>query len=128
MLLGAYENLLETIKEIIKLNSEYFLNFFSFILGALIGVKLFSKFLTWSYKNHKNNTLSCLVGFMIGSLPSLWPWQNESFSNKAFLSNLYIPELHFLNMKFTNGLIFIILGFAIVLILEFFSKKNATKK
>lgn len=128
VLLGAYENLLETIKEIIKLNSEYFLNFFSFILGALIGVKLFSKFLTWSYKNHKNNTLSCLVGFMIGSLPSLWPWQNESFSNKAFLSNLYIPELNFLNMKFTNGLIFIILGFAIVLILEFFSKKNATKK
>ena len=58
-----------------------------FILGALISVKLFSKFLTWSYKNHKNNTLSCLVGFMIGSLPSLWPWQNESFSNKIFLSN-----------------------------------------
>jgi hypothetical protein len=49
-------------------------------------------------------------------------------SNKTFLSNLYIPEGYFLNMKFTNGLIFIILGFTIVLILEFFSKKNATKK
>ena len=55
-------------------------------------------------------------------------WQNESFSNKTFLLNLYIPEGYFLNMKFTNGLIFIILGFTIVLILEFFSKKNATKK
>jgi hypothetical protein len=65
---------------------------------------------------------------MIGSLPSLWPWQNESLSNKTFLSNLYIPEGYFLNMKFTNGLIFIILGFTIVLILEFFSKKNAKKK
>lgn len=128
VLLGAYEPLLNTIKEVVKLNSEYFLNFFSFVLGALLSVKLFSKLLTWSYRNHKDNTLSCLIGFMIGSLPSLWPWKTEQFSNETFLSNLYIPEKYFLNIEFMTGFLFIITGIMLVLIMEYISKKDATKK
>ena len=100
VLLGAYETLLITFKEVVKFNSDYFLNFLSFVLGALLSVKLFSKFLTWSYKNHKNNTLSCLIGFMIGSLPSLWPWKINTFSNELFLSNLYIPNGFLTNICF----------------------------
>ena len=57
VLLGAYETMLTTLKEVSKLNSDYFLNFISFALGALLSVKLFSKLLSWSYKNYKNNTL-----------------------------------------------------------------------
>ena len=90
--------------------------------------KLFSKFLTWSYKNHKNSTLSCLIGFMIGSLPSLWPWKINTFSNELFLSNLYIPNGILTNSGSRTGLLFMIIGIMAVLILEHLSKKNAKSK
>lgn len=128
VLLGAYETLLNTFKEVVKFNSDYFLNFLSFITGALLGVKMFSKFLTWAYKYHKNNTLSCLIGFMIGSLPSLWPWRIETFSKELFISNSYIPQGYFNNSEFRTGIIFMLIGIMTVLILEYLSKNNAKTK
>jgi len=123
ILLGAYETMLKTIKEIVSLNSEYFLNFLSFVIGALLSVKLFSKLLTWSYNKHKNYTLSCLVGFMIGSLPALWPWKLESISDELLFYKLYIPENSFMNSEFISGLIFFIFGFVLVLIIDYLGKK-----
>ena len=128
VLLGAYETLLTTFKEVVKFNSEYFLNFLSFVAGALVGIKLFSKFLTCAYKYHKNNTLSCLIGFMIGSLPSLWPWKIETFNKELFISNLYIPQEYFNNSEFRTGILFMIIGIMTVLILEYLSKNNAKSK
>ena len=127
VLLGAYETMLITLKEISQLNSDYFMNFISFVLGALLSVKLFSKLLTWSYENHKDNTLFCLIGFMIGSLPTLWPWKYNIDSN-LFLDKLYIPENYLNNSEFREGVLFFILGISIVLILEFISTKNEKKE
>ena len=127
VLLGAYETMLTTLKEISQLNSDYFMNFISFVLGALLSVKLFSKLLTWSYENHKDNTLFCLIGFMIGSLPTLWPWKYNIDTN-LFLDKLYIPENYLNNSEFREGILFFILGISIVLILEFISTKNEKKE
>jgi len=127
VLLGAYETMLTTLKEISQLNSDYFMNFISFVLGALLSVKLFSKLLTWSYENHKDNTLFCLIGFMIGSLPTLWPWKYNIDTN-LFLDKLYIPENYLNNSEFKEGILFFILGISIVLILEFISTKNEEKE
>lgn len=127
VLLGAYETMLTTLKEISQLNSDYFMNFISFVLGALLSVKLFSKLLTWSYENHKDNTLFCLIGFMIGSLPTLWPWKYNIDTN-LFLNKLYVPENYLNNSEFREGILFFILGISIVLILEFISTKNEKKE
>ena len=127
VLLGAYETMLITLKEISQLNSDYFMNFISFVMGALLSVKLFSKLLTWSYENHKDNTLFCLIGFMIGSLPTLWPWKYNIDTN-LFLDKLYIPENYLNNSEFREGILFFILGISIVLILEFISTKNEKKE
>ena len=127
VLLGAYETMLITLKEITQFNSDYFMNFISFVLGALLSIKLFSKLLTWSYKNHKNNTLFCLIGFMIGSLPTLWPWKKNNDSS-FFLDKLYIPENYFNNSEFKEGILFFTIGALIVLLLEIISTKNEKKE
>ena len=127
ILLGSYEIMLKTINEVIKFNTEYFLNFFSFVCGAIISVKLFSKFLTWAYKKNKNQTLSCLIGFMIGSLPSIWPWKNDEIS-ELFYTNLYIPSPYIENDYFFIGLCFFLTGFLMVMFLQKISDNNEKKK
>lgn len=47
-----------------------------FILGALLGVILFIKALTWILENHRTVTLVLMSGLMLGSLRALWPWQS----------------------------------------------------
>ena len=127
VLMGAYETMLITLREISKLNSDYFLNFISFAIGALLSVKLFSKILTWSYKNYKDNTLFCLIGFMIGSLPTLWPWKKNNDS-EFFVDKLYIPKNYFNNSEFNEGILFFTIGVILVLLLEFISNKNEKKR
>ena len=123
LLMGAYETMITTLSEVVKLNSEYFLNLFSFILGALISIKFFSKFLSWSFKRYSNQTFACLTGFMIGSLPSLWPFKYKNIANdslSSFFENIGILE----NEKIWIALMFILIGMSVVFFLENFSKKN----
>ncbi|MEC4768256.1 DUF368 domain-containing protein [Halomonas sp. CUBES01] len=43
--------------------------------GCLIGLALFSRLLSWLLTHHRGSTLQLLLGFIIGSLPVLWPWR-----------------------------------------------------
>ena len=47
----------------------------TFGLGCLTGVLLFSRVLTYVFKNYKNHTICLLTGFMLGSLNKIWPWR-----------------------------------------------------
>ncbi len=44
------------------------------VLGATLGLALFSQFLNWALHNHHDLVLAILVGLMGGSLRVLWPW------------------------------------------------------
>jgi putative membrane protein len=43
--------------------------------GCIIGLGAFSHFLNWLFKKYHDITVATLIGFMIGSLWKLWPWQ-----------------------------------------------------
>jgi putative membrane protein len=45
-----------------------------FMLGAVIGLALFSQLLHWALTNHYDDMMAVLIGLMIGSLRVLWPW------------------------------------------------------
>jgi putative membrane protein len=45
-----------------------------FILGAIIGLALFSSVLDWLLHRFHDIVLAALIGLMIGSLRVLWPW------------------------------------------------------
>ncbi|RKR04271.1 putative membrane protein [Kushneria sinocarnis] len=46
-----------------------------FAAGCLVGLFTFSRVLSWLFRHHHDPTLNLLIGFIIGSLPTLWPWQ-----------------------------------------------------
>ncbi len=45
------------------------------VLGAGFGLILFSHFLSWIFKQHRDETIAILTGFILGSLVILWPWK-----------------------------------------------------
>ncbi len=61
-----------------------------FGLGCVIGLGLFSRFLSWLLDNHYKKTLAVLIGFMIGSLYVIWPYQNRSY--EEFITDRQVIE------------------------------------
>lgn len=45
-----------------------------FIVGAAIGLALFSSVLDWMLRRYHDIVLAALIGLMVGSLRVLWPW------------------------------------------------------
>lgn len=48
-------------------------------IGAVVGLLVFSHILSWIFKRYKDQTISLLTGFILGSLSVLWPWKNEIY-------------------------------------------------
>jgi len=48
-------------------------------VGAVLGLLAFSHILSWIFKRYKDQTISLLTGFILGSLSILWPWKNEVY-------------------------------------------------
>lgn len=67
--LGIYE---VTLLALTDANVAYVL---VFILGAAVGLGLFSKLLNYLLERWQDVTMAALVGLMGGALRALWPWQ-----------------------------------------------------
>lgn len=50
-----------------------------FVLGAAIGLALFSRILSWLLDHYEAKTLAVLIGFLIGSLYVIWPYQHRTY-------------------------------------------------
>lgn len=50
-----------------------------FLIGAVVGLALFSRFLSWLLDNWYAPTLAVLIGFLIGSLYIIWPYQERTY-------------------------------------------------
>ena len=79
LLMGMYTIVIPTLKDFLTSPSlADFKILFIFGLGALTGLAVFSRVLSWTFKNYYNQTLALLTGFMIGSLNKIWPWRNPT--------------------------------------------------
>lgn len=133
VLLGSYELILGTLNDFISgisagdwgLVKTSFLKVLLFIIGCVIGLKLFSKGLKWMFTHKKELTLAVLTGFMIGSLNKIWPWK-EILSTRIdrhgeevpLLERSILPNSFDGNALVMNAIIAAIIGFALILILE----------
>lgn len=50
-----------------------------FTLGALAGIMLFSRFLGWLLNRYHQLTMCVLIGFLVGSLYMIWPYQHRDY-------------------------------------------------
>ncbi len=63
-------------------------------LGAVIGVGAFSHLLNYLFRRQHDLTVAALIGFMVGSMPRLWPWQRiveVSVKTQDALVRLQLP-------------------------------------
>ncbi|MGO3667044.1 MAG: undecaprenyl phosphate translocase family protein, partial [Vreelandella alkaliphila] len=62
-------------------------------MGCVVGLALFSRLLSWLLRRHHDSTLQLLLGFIVGSLPVLWPWK-ELVSYQLGPDGQMIPLAH----------------------------------
>jgi putative membrane protein len=48
----------------------------AFAMGGLIGLMLFSRFLSWLLSRFQTALIAVMCGFLVGSLSIIWPWKN----------------------------------------------------
>lgn len=133
LLMGSYAVVIGTINHfregILSLNFQVIfqavLKLGTFAIGAILGLKLFSKVLHWMFDNHRNSTLALLTGFMLGSLNKVWPWKEVistridshgvevPFMEKSILPNAFDGD----NQLFV-AILLMIAGFLTIFILD----------
>lgn len=139
LILGVYQIAINTVDDlfqsIITLNLDLFkitfIKFLMLALGAIFGIKSFSKLLNWMFKYYKNLTLAILTGFMIGSLNKIWPWK-ETLSWRTNSKGIEVPfqEKSISPFSFDGddqlmlALSLMIIGFLTIFLLEKFSQKT----
>ncbi len=120
VLLGKYFYIMEAV------NKLDFIVLGVFAFGALLGITSFSRVLSYALKHFRNITLSVLTGFMLGSLNKVWPWKEvvETYTDthgevKPLVENNILP-----NEYLVEGIILMVVGFALVYVLEKLSAKK----
>ncbi len=139
LILGAYETAINTVNNLIEgltkgnfdLLKDALLKFALLGIGAIIGIKVFSKILNWMFKHQKNLTLAILTGFMIGSLNKIWPWKetlktriNSEGMEVAVLEKSILPSSYIGDSKLLLAIGFVFIGFATILFLERLGNKK----
>lgn len=129
LLMGSYEIVIGTINQfregLTQMNSEMLtgalLKLGTFAIGAIIGLKAFSKILHWMFEYHKNTTLALLIGFMIGSLNKVWPWKevletriNSHGKTVPFLEKSILPNNFDGEAQVITAVILAICGFLVI--------------
>ncbi len=139
LILGAYETAINTINKLIEglstgnfeMFKDAFLKVVLLGIGAIIGLKVFSKALNWMFKHQKNLILAILTGFMIGSLNKIWPWKetlktrvNSEGIEVTVLDRSILPQNFDGDSRLWMAILFVIIGFALILILERLGNKK----
>lgn len=133
LLMGSYQTVIGTINQLLdgakqmnfELLGDALLKLGTIALGALLGLKLFSKVLTWMFAHHKNTTLAILIGFMIGSLNKIWPWKevletrvNSHGEVVPFLERSILPTNFNGEPKIFLAFVMLLIGFFLIFGLE----------
>ena len=94
-----------------------------FVLGAIVSIVSFSYLLSWLMHEHRDATLSVLAGFMLGSLPVVYPWKEPSADMMDYV--FHLPNW---NMELLMAIVMAAMGGLTVYLLEVFARHSAKKQ
>lgn len=93
-------------------------------IGALLGVVLLSRLLSWVFRRFHDLAVSLLTGFVAGSLLIIWPWKNEivtrfeidgGWKEKVTGYDWFLPGI---SVELLIAVVFMALGVVLVWLME----------
>ena len=137
LLMGMYTIVMGAVKGAIRTQAWADIKVFIFFgLGALAGLAIFSRVLSWMFKHYSQITLATLTGFMLGSLNKIWPWRNVlstrinskgvevALAEENVMPSAYVPFQNAVDDPLVwASLISLIFGFVLVQLLAKFDKE-----
>ena len=105
------------------------------VFGSIAGFIILSRIISFLIKNFRDQTIGVLTGFILGSLLIIWPWKNPEYlldasgeivirKGKMIIEGYswYLPDIG--NSETWISAIFILLGIAMVIVIEIFAKRT----
>ena len=119
LIFGQYNRVWQAVGDISRFNfsPDAFSTVIFLALGAAAGLGIFVHLLNYLLKNFYNITIAALIGFMVGAIPRLWPYQHE-VNGKL----VYDPPVCDRSMLWT--ILCAAAGLMLVLIIEFAARKK----
>lgn len=138
--LGVYPSVIRALTDFThslknyQFDHEAFNILFNMAIGIIIGGLFFSRAVSWLLQRHHNISIATLIGFMVGTIRSLWPFWTYSYSLNPLkldkgpqleVIQPFIPPLN--SPTLWISLAWIVAGAAAVFILEALAhRKTAT--
>ncbi|MDM8519137.1 DUF368 domain-containing protein [Anaerolineales bacterium HSG6] len=122
VILGKYQQILGAV------NDRDILTLIWFILGAAVGIVTFAQIVSWLFKRYADQTISFLIGLMIGSLWKIWPWK-ETLETYTKPSGEVIPLVQAnvappMSMELVFAIVLALVGFGLVIGMERWAAQN----
>lgn len=93
-----------------------------FAIGCACGILAFAKFLHWLLARYERQTMLVLVGFVIGSLIKVWPWND--MESVAAAQQLRTGAAAPIDMQIGSAVIWCILGIALIVLIQLSGSKK----
>ena len=129
LILGQYERVWQAVADVcsFKISFDNLLLIFWVALGSIIGLGSFVHILNYLMRRFKDATTAALIGFMVGTLPRIWPYIEETgFVLKK--GKMVATKFKCLAPEWNISLLYISLtaaaGLVIVLLIEKFAEKG----
>ncbi len=126
LLMGNYELIVTQAIPALTKASTFMFGFrvlFPFLLGSIISIVSFSYLLSWLMRDFRNETLSALSGFMLGSLPVVYPWKEPSEDMLDYV--FHLPQV---NGEFFVAVLMAVIGAVAVYVLNVMARREERRK
>ncbi len=101
-------------------------------IGAVMGLLVLSRFLSWLFKAHHDRAIGSITGFVVGSLVIIWPWKDtvtQTIMKKGVEEEKIIGYENWGLPNFGSSeawvqLGAVVVGVVLILAIEFFANRN----
>ncbi len=133
LLLGKYDFIMQAVRDV---NVPILV---VFACGCIVGIILFARALRWLLDRWERHTMLVMLGFVIGSLVKIWPWNDMLTVAKAqFMRSGFLDEAasaaaeitmasgaDVVDLQIPGAILWALIGIALVVSLEYLGRQLA---